>query len=385
MEQFIYIRNDFSHILYKHIFKKLFFRQDPEKVHDRIIKFGKLLGKSKLTKKIISLNFSYQNKVLEQRILGIKFKNPVGLAAGFDKNAELTDILPSVGFGFVEVGSITGEACQGNKKPRLWRLKKANSLIVHYGLKNNGAEEIHKRLLGKKFKIPVGISIAKTNSKDTVETDAGIKDYVKAFKKFTNIADYFTINISCPNAYGGQPFTEAGRLDKLLTEIDRIKTKKPIFLKISPDLSKKEVDRIIEVSKKHNIQGFICSNLTKNKKLMFKKLNEEKGPARHTKQLAGVAGGGISGKLVEDKANELIKYVYSKTRGKFVIIGVGGVFSAEDAYKKIKLGASLVQLITGMIFEGPQLISEINLGLVDLLKKDGFNNISQAIGKDVGK
>lgn len=381
MQQFISVRNNFSHLLYKNILKRIFFRQDPEKVHDRIIAFGKLLGKSEITRRIVSLNFSYQNNALEQNISGIKFKNPVGLAAGFDKNAELTDILPNVGFGFIEVGSITGETCEGNTKPRLWRLKNANSLIVHYGLKNIGAEKIAKNLHSKTFKVPVGISIAKTNSKNTVGIEAGIKDYVKAFKKLLSIGNYFTLNISCPNAYGGQPFTEAKRLDKLLRELDKIKTKKPIFLKISPDLSKSEIDKIIEVSKKHNIQGFICSNLTKNKKLMFKKLNEEKGPARHTKQLAGVAGGGISGKLVEDKANELIKYVYSKTRGKFVIIGVGGVFSAEDAYKKIKLGASLVQLITGMIFEGPQLISEINLGLVDLLKKDGFNNISQAIGK----
>jgi len=364
----IYLRNCITRFLYKNLAKPIFFRFDPEIVHDRMINIGRFLGKHNITRKITSIVYSYYNKKLEQTILDIKFPNPIGLSAGFDKDAILTDIISSVGFGFVEVGSITGEPCEGNPKPRLWRLKKSKSLVVYYGLKNEGCEKISKRLRNKKFMIPVGISIAKTNCSKTIETSAGIKDYVKAFSKFKDIGDYFTINISCPNAFGGQPFTNSKELDRLLTQVDKIPTKKPVFLKLSPDLTKKEVDDIIYVSEKHRVHGFICTNLTKKRNI--KKIADDFVPDK----------GGISGKVVEDLSNELIKYVYKKTNGEFVIIGCGGVFSAEDAYKKIKSGASLIQLITGMIFEGPQLISNINVGLIKLLEKDGFNNISEAVG-----
>lgn len=370
MNIIITIRNKTSEIIYKSIFKNIFFTIDPEEVHDRILKTGRFLGSNFVTKFLVNLSFNYQNKKLEQNILGINFKNPVGLAAGFDKNGYLVDILPNVGFGFIEIGSITGEKCEGNEKPRLWRLKKSRALVVNYGLPNSGSEEISKRLKNKKFEVPIGISIAKTNSKKCSDVKNGIKDYVNGASKFLNIGDYMTINISCPNAYGGQPFHEKHKLHSLLSEIDKLKIKKPIFLKISCDLSYKEIDDIIEVAKKHKIGGFVLTNLTKkrnNKKIIDKDISEE---------------GGISGKVVEDLSNAVIGYVFKETKGKYVIIGVGGIFSADDAYKKIRLGASLVQLITGMIFNGPQLISQINQGLVELLKKDGFNNISEAIGID---
>lgn len=340
---------------------------DPEMVHDSITLVGRFLGSNPLTRGTTRALLSYSHPALEQKILGIRFKNPVGLSAGFDKDALLTDILPSVGFGFAEVGSITGEPCEGNPKPRLFRLKNHKSLVVYYGLKNEGCEKISERLKNKSFAIPIGTSIAKTNCKATVDTDKGIADYVKAFKKFTGIGDYFTLNISCPNAYGGLPFTDSKRLDLLLSEIDKIGTKKPVFLKMPPDISEREVDKILAVAKKHKVHGFICTNLAKNANIAKR--------------------GGLSGKLVEELSNRQIKMIYQKTKPrlnrsarKYVIIGVGGVFSAEDAYKKIKLGASLIQLITGMIFEGPQLIGDINRGLVRLLKKDGYKNISEAVG-----
>ncbi len=369
-EILITLRNRLSRIFYKLIVRRILFLIDAENVHDKTLRFCQFFGRYSILRGFTSLLFFYSNPVLEQKIRGIKFPNPIGLAAGFDKDALLTDILPSLGFGFAEAGSITGEACEGNQKPRLWRLKKSKGLVIYYGLKNEGCEKISKRLKNKKFKIPIGTSIAKTNSKNTVEKEKGIKDYLKAFKHFTDIGDYFIINISCPNAFGGEPFSDPERLNLLLTEIDKIGTKKPIFLKISPDLSEPEIDNIINISKSHRIDGFICTNLTKNRS--NKKIIDEIVPEN----------GGISGKVLEELSNDLISYVYKKTRGRFVIIGCGGVFSAKDAYKKIKLGANLVQLITGMIFEGPQVISEINQGLTRLLKKDGFANISQAIGAE---
>ncbi len=348
---------------------------DPEKVHDRAISWGKFFGKTALRRSFLSLLFGYRNKALEQNILGIRFKNPVGLAAGFDKNAEITQIMEPLGFGFEEVGSITGEPCKGNPKPRLWRLIKSRAIIVWYGLKNDGAKAIHDRLRNLTFNTPLGISVAKTNSPETVDIKAGTDDYVKAFKTFLDIGDYFTINISCPNAFGGEPFCGAINLSVLLSELDKIETKKPVFLKLPPDLAEKELDDIIDLSRKHKVQGFVISNLTKDK-------NKLKVDAKEMEEIYQ-GKGGISGKAVEELANKAIEYVYRKTRGEFIIMGCGGIFSAKDAYKKIKLGSSLVQLITGMIFEGPQLIGQINYDLVKLLEKDGYKNISEAVGADL--
>jgi dihydroorotate dehydrogenase len=365
----IHFRNVVISFFYRNILKRIYFRLDPEVVHDRMTKAGVLLGKLGITRMFTSWLFSYSNKSLNQDVLGIKFSNPIGLAAGFDKDAQLTDILPSVGFGFEEIGSITGEPCDGNPKPRLWRLKKSKSLLVNYGLKNKGAEYISKLLSNKNFKFPIGTSIAKTNCELTANTEEGIKDYVKAFKLFTSIGDYFTINISCPNAFGGQPFTDPNSLDKLFNELDKIETTKPIFIKISPDLDNVQVDQILNVCDNHRVQGIICSNLTKNRDNVL--LKDDNVPEK----------GGMGGKVAQGLSDEQIKYIYNKTKGKYIIIGCGGVSSAEDAYKKIKSGATLVQMITGMIYEGPQVISDINAGLVKLLKEDGYTNISQAVGK----
>lgn len=374
IEVLIKIKNKFFSWKYRYILRPVFFNFDPEWVHNQAVKFGKFAGRYGFTKYLIKLFFSYSNQILEQNILGIDFKNPVGLAAGFDKEGELIDILPAIGFGFAEIGSITGESCSGNPKPRLWRLKKSQGLVVYYGLKNSGAKIISARLRNKQFGIPIGISIAKTNSPNSCETAAGICDYVKAGKLFSDIGDYLAINISCPNAYGGQPFSDAKRLGLLLDEFDKINYLRPIFLKLPPDLKPNEIDEIISVSRRHQVNGFICSNLTKDRSnpKIRSKIKDKIVPDQ----------GGISGRVVEELANELITQVYKKTKGEFVIIGCGGIFSAQDAYKKIRLGASLVQLITGAIYKGPQLIAEINQGLVSLIKRDGFTNISQVVGID---
>lgn len=355
---------------YRHLAKPLFFRLDPETVHDRVIKLGGKIGGSAFSRALAKRCFSYEHPALEQSFFGIHFKNPIGLAAGFDKNAELTDVLPAVGFGFEEVGSITGEYCEGNAKPRLWRMPKSNALVVHYGLKNDGCEAISERLQGRAFRIPIGTSIAKTNSPDTVDVEAGVRDYKKAFQAFVGIGDYFTVNISCPNAFGGEPFSDPRKLDALLTALDTVPTAKPIFLKLAVDISNEELDELVRIVDRHRVQGFVMANLTKNR------LN----PKIKETELQRVGKGGISGKPVESLSNRLISHLYRSVGKRYLIIGVGGIFSAEDAYEKIQRGASLVQLATGMIFEGPQVIGEINRGLVRLMKKDGYHHISQAIG-----
>jgi dihydroorotate dehydrogenase len=362
-------------VLYKKVLKPIFFMADPEDVHDRMTRVGSFLGHYSLTRAFTSNLFKYEHPSLEQDIAGIHFRNPIGLAAGFDKNAELTQILPSVGFGFEEVGSITGEPCLGNPKPRLWRLKESQSLMVYYGLKNDGCEAIASKLKSNisnlKSGFPLGISIAKTNSAETVDEEKGIADYVKAYKTFVDagIGDYFTINISCPNAFGGEPFTTPEKLDRLLAALRQVPNKKPVFIKMPAEMPFDILDGMLEVARKHKITGFISSNLAKNRN----------NPA--IKDSFVPEQGGMSGKVVQDFSDKQIEYIYKKCGKEFVIIGCGGVFNAEDAYRKIKLGASFIQMITGMIFEGPQVIKKINQGLADLLRKDGFSNISEAVGK----
>lgn len=360
-------------MIYKKIVKPIFFKIDPEKIHDIIVSVGNNFGKIVIIRKFLSLIFNYENEMLKQNVCGISFKNPIGLAAGFDKDAKLMQVLPSVGFGFEEIGSVTAKPCKGNLGKRLWRIPKYNSLVVYYGLKNQGVRVIEKKLKNKKFKFPIGISIAKTNCRETVDSKVGLEDYLTSFVQLQNYADYITINISCPNSYGGEDFASPELLNELLREIEIRNQDKPIFLKISPELTNEHINQIIDVCEKYKVAGFVISNLIKNRD----KINIPK------EEFEKVGVGGISGKVLQKKSNELISYVYKKTNGKYIIIGCGGIFDANDAYEKIKNGATLVQLITGMIFEGPAIIKKINKELVQLLKKDGYNNISEAIGINV--
>lgn len=356
--------------------KPLFFLIDPEKVHEIMLACGAWLGDCAVGRGLTHLAYYYSNPKLGQTIKGIYFPNPVGLAAGFDKDGRLTQIIPEVGFGFAEIGSVTGRPCSGNTGQRLWRLKKSKSIVVNYGLKNVGAEVISSELAELSFKIPIGISLAKTNTAITNDEKCGINDYVQAYVAFASkkVGDYFTINISCPNVSGGQPFLEPNALSRLLAAMTDARSKyydtKPWFIKLPADLYPTAIDAMIEIAREHHVTGFICSNLTKNRH--NKKIIDQNIPAH----------GSLSGAVVRELSNNLIRHIYKKTGHEFIIIGCGGIFSAEDAYTKIKAGASLLQLITGMIFQGPQLISEINQKLVLLLRKDGYTSINQAIGVD---
>lgn len=359
-------------VVFTRLVKPVVFRMNPETVHDAFVYVGRVLGATPVGRACVRGLCAFAHPALTQTVCGVEFPNPVGLSAGFDKNARLTNVLPDVGFGFMEVGSVTGEPCAGNPKPRLWRLPKSQGIVVHYGLMNDGAERIAARLAGKSFRIPLGVSVAKTNSVATVDTDAGIADYEKAFRLLEGVADYVTVNISCPNAFGGEPFVDPERLEKLLTRLDAVPCTKPVFVKIPVDISYDDVDALLAVVRRHRVHGVVVANLTKRR---------DRAAIRQ-EELTPAMRGGISGKPTFDPSNALIAQVYRTAGDALVVVGSGGVFTAEDAYTKIRCGASLVQLITGMIFQGPQTIGEINRGLVNLLARDGFARIHEAVGVD---
>ncbi len=354
--------------IYEKLLKPVFFLQEPEAIHDRMVRLGRILGAIPPARWTISLLYGYKNEKLRQTIAGIPFDNPVGLAAGFDKDCKLMKIMPSVGFGYAEVGSVTAEPYAGNPPPRAYRLVKDESLVVNYGLKNQGALTAKQRL-AKRFRFPIGVSVAKTN-KRFKNDEAKLKDWIKVITLMKDSGDYLTINLSCPNTWDTTNYCNPLRLKQLLVRIKKAKIvfRTPVFLKLNAELTPKQADAIIKLCKPEQwITGFVISNLVKDRaKLKLKSVEH------------GTYKGGLSGSVVKKKALALVRHFKKKGGKRFVLIACGGVFTAKDAYEYITAGASLVQLVTGMIYKGPGVIKEINKGLVALLEKDKFKNISQA-------
>ncbi|MDO8497706.1 MAG: quinone-dependent dihydroorotate dehydrogenase [bacterium] len=360
-------------LIYRYVIKKILFKIDPETVHNHTVALGEMMGKNNVVKNLLSKVCTEKNESLEQTIKGIIFTNPVGLAAGFDYEGRLTQILPSVGFGFQSIGTITNMPYKGNPSPMLGRLPKSQSLMVNKGFKNLGAATMVSSLSNLDFKIPVGISIGRTNTVALKTQKQSIEDIIQAFTAFekSKVAhSYYELNISCPNLYGDITFYPPKNVSELLTEIDKLHLKKPVFIKMPIEKSDRETLGMLKVIADHSPAGVIFGNLQKDRK----------NPFLDQKEVRQFRVGYFSGKPTFTRSNELIKLAYRHYKKRFTIIGCGGIFSGKDAYTKITLGASLVQLITGMIFQGPQLIAQINIGLIDLLKKDGFTHISQAIG-----
>ncbi len=335
------------------------------------MRLGSKLGRNRLSRAIIGSFFKYQNPALHQKIWGIDFTNPVGLSAGFDKDAQLYPLVGSLGFGFAEIGTVTFKPYGGNPEPRLYRLPRSQGLVVNYGLKSAGAQAVTKTLKSCSKTIPLIVSVGRTNCRATAVLEAGIEDYCNGLKEFLkeNVGDAYEINISCPNTFGGEPFTNSNDLRRLLQKLTSLKIEKPIFLKMPINLSWENFKKLLDVALEFKISAVTIGNLNKNR-------NDPsiKDP------IPGGVKGSVSGKPTEKLSNNLITATYKYCGDKIKIIGVGGIFSAQDAYEKIKRGATLLELVTGMIYEGPQLISEINRGLVKLLKRDGYVNVSEAVG-----
>jgi dihydroorotate dehydrogenase subfamily 2 len=360
---------------YRFFVKPFLFTQDAEKVHNSITSMGERMGKSGLVRKAIEFAIKSDEPRLSQTLAGIEFKSPIGLAAGFDYEVKLTQILPSLGFGFETIGTITNKAYEGNPSPRLGRLPKSRSLFVNKGFKNAGAKKIAQKLTPMKFSFPLGVSIGRTNSLTLTTQKKSIEDIVQAFITFEKSKvrnSYYELNISCPNLKGNITFYPPKNLEDLLSAVDKLKLSRPVFVKMPIEKSDKEVLAMLNVIAKHSPAGVIFGNLQKdrtNKAFVKEEIVKWEG-----------LKGNFSGKPTYERSNELISLCYKHYKKRFVIIGCGGVFSAEDAYEKIRRGASLVQLITGLVYQGPQLVSQINAGLISELEQKGFTSIREAIG-----
>ncbi len=376
----IYVVSRFAGGTYRHIAKPILFKFSPDNVHELMIRTGSLLQRSNLFCKLTRRNLAYTDPVLCTTVLGIAFDNPLGLSAGLDKDAKIVKMAQSIGFGFIECGSVTFDAYEGNKKPWYTRLPKSRSIIVNSGLRSEGAQKVidrakdYPKAMLKNF--PLNVSIAKTNSINTATKQQGIDDYVASFELWekSGNARYYTINISCPNTFGGEPFTTPEDLEDLLRAIDKLRVRRPVFVKFPIDKSWKETKALLDVCARHAVQGITLGNLYKDRTTV--KLQE-----KYDKNIKG----NFSGKPCWEKSNELLEKMYAEYSDRFVFSGVGGVFTAEDAYTKIRLGASLVEFVTGLIFQGPAVVGQMNRDLAVLLKRDGFSHVAEAVGADVKK
>ncbi len=368
-----------THVGYVNVAKPILFRFSPDKVHHSILRAGRIVQNAPLLKSAPRL-WSYRSKKLQQTLAGVVFDNSIGLAAGFDKNIEVLPLLESVGFGFMTGGSVTARACEGNPRPWFYRLPAEKSLVVHAGLPNEGVEQIAARIesysprLLKQF--PLIVSVAKTNDETSAKESEAIDDYCTSLtrlEKVHGIAMY-EINISCPNTFGGEPFTTPERLERLLDRIDALSASRPIVIKMPISLEWLATRSLLQVIAQHNVQGVTIGNLQKDRSSLSAESD-----------LSDTVPGGLSGLPTQQRSTEYIARTYKEFGDKLFIIGVGGVFTAEDAYEKIRAGASLVGLITGMIFEGPQVVGTINNSLVELLHRDGYRHVRNAIGADVAR
>ncbi|MBL4624165.1 MAG: quinone-dependent dihydroorotate dehydrogenase [Flavobacteriales bacterium] len=341
--------------MYKSIIRPLLFLISPEKIHHLVTGGLKLACKIPGKKAVLKSIFQVNSKKLEREVFGIKFPNPVGLAAGFDKNAEFYEELACFGFGFIEIGTVTPIAQPGNPKPRMFRLPKDSGLINRMGFNNEGVEATAQRLKNRNPNLIVGGNIGKNK---VTPNEEATSDYEKCFHALHDYVDYFAVNVSSPNTPNLRDLQEKEPLTKLLTHLMNLNknkpVQKPILLKIAPDLTDSQLDDIVSIVADTKISGVIATNTTIDRSMLV----------TDKQTIENIGAGGVSGLPAKSCSTEVIRYLHSKSNGSFPIIGVGGIHSAEDAIEKLEAGASLVQVFTGFIYEGPGLVKQINKQLV---------------------
>jgi len=341
-----------SEIFYRFTLRPILFLNDSEKIHKSAVALGEFLGKQRFIKFLLKSVFGNKNQGLDQNFYGIKFISPIGLAAGFDYEARLIHILPAIGFSFGTVGTITNKPYEGNALPRLGRLIKSRSLLVNKGFKNLGIKATLEKLRNCKFEIPIGISIGKTNTKEIMTQKDAIQDIVGSFSAIESSGvpfNYYELNISCPNLYGDVEFYTPTHLRDLLTDITGLGLSKPLFIKISPDVTTEGLNEIAEAVIETKLTGVIITNTT----------IERQSLKSTAQKISSIGEGGLSGKPLLPVSTEILGYMRAKLPPPFVLIGSGGIMTDDDAILKFNSGADLVQIFTGFIYEGPGLMGRI--------------------------
>lgn len=351
--------------LYEKLIRPALFKISPETAHEFGIEALKIGFGSKVAQDLAAKRFAAQEAFGELERFGLKFNNPLGMAAGFDKNGVVVNQLAALGFGFTEVGTVTFNPQEGNEKPRLFRLPADRALINRLGFNNQGTPRVVERLKKIKPNCVLGVNIGK--NKD-VPNEAAIENYLKSFDLAHAVADYIAVNVSSPNTPNLRELQKAENLEELLGELQKRNGElgaKPLLVKIAPDLSDGEIEAIADIAQRLNLAGIIATNTTISRENLKTNIDET---------------GGLSGAPVRAKSNEVIKKIHRYTNGKMPIIGVGGVFSAADAFEKIACGASLIQAYTGFIYRGIGFARDLNAGLAKILKDKGFADLDEAIG-----
>ena len=341
--------------MYKSVIRPILFLFAPESIHHFTFSFLKITGKIPGVRTVLQSIFEVKNEKLAKTLMGITFPNPVGLAAGFDKDAKLVDELAAFGFGFIEIGTLTPKAQPGNERPRLFRLPKDQALINRMGFNNGGVHAAVTRLKKRKSKVIVGGNIGKNK---ITPNESAFEDYNTCFETLYPYVDYFVLNVSSPNTPGLRELQEKEPLRKLLNDVIALSkakpTYKPILLKIAPDLSEAQLNDVVEILKETKTDGVIATNTTINRT----------GLITSEKKIAAIGNGGLSGKPLTERATEVISFLRRQLGPAYPIIGVGGIMTTNDALEKLKAGADLVQIYTGFIYEGPGLVKAINKSLL---------------------
>ncbi len=364
-------------LVYQFGLRRLLFAVDPELAHKWAIAFCQTVSQSPQLQSMVSAACVYKEPRLQQRLWGIDFPNPVGLAAGFDKDAIAAGAWSSFGFGFAEVGTITFHGQAGNPQPRLFRLAKDEAILNRMGFNNRGAEATAAYLQQAYFPIhpiaiPLGINLGKSKITDL---DAAKDEYASSFKLLKEYGNYFVVNVSSPNTPGLRDLQAVDQLQGILAAIQvQNLQNKPVLVKIAPDLNDQDVVAIVNIALSQQVAGIIATNTSISRDRLITHTLPTTG------KLITEEAGGISGKPLRSRSTDVIKLIYQTSAGKLPIIGVGGIFSADDAWEKITAGSTLVQIYTGWIYQGPTVVKEILHGLVQKLNEHNLENINQAIG-----
>ena len=362
---------------YTRLVRPWLFRLDPERAHHWTVEACRLAGGIPPLRSLARWCLDYSAPELVSQVSGLTFPNPVGLAAGWDKSGRALRMLDHLGFGFIEIGSVSAHASFGNPKPRLFRLQEDRAIIVNYGLPNDGADVVARRFAVERIRVPVGVNLVKTNDgpdAPAATIDEVIEDYATSFGLLRLSTDYIALNLSCPNAEGGKDiFCEPGNIARLLSRLGDFAPAQPVFLKVAPDPSPAAMEYLLSQVEPYSfVRGFLFN-------LPVGKPDTLTAAPEKWEHLPGA----VSGVPVRQLAADCIREIYRRMpRNRYAIIGGGGLFSAEDAYAKIRLGASLVQVYTALVYEGPGVVRRINEGLCRLLARDGFTHLSEAVGID---